>query len=196
MRSARSLATLAAATVLATTVVACGDDDETSSTPVPTTDAIPTTSAPAPTTVPPTTATTTPTTNPEATTVPPTTAAPSTSAANDPDDPAAAAVAAWVAVFDSEEPFESKAPHLADAEALRPTIEAYRGAGSGFGGISLEPTDVVVEGATATITYDVNFGDNPAYGDQVGTITLVDDVWTVGRDEFCSFMSSARVPCA
>jgi iron complex transport system substrate-binding protein len=64
-----------------------------------------------------------------------------------------------------------------------------------MGGISLAPGDVVVEGDTATVTYDVLFGGNPAYEGQTGTIELVDGTWVVSRDEFCSFMSSARTPC-
>ena len=55
--------------------------------------------------------------------------------------------------------------------------------------------DSAFDGDTAEIVYDVEFGGNPAYGDQVGTLTLVDGAWTVGRDEFCSFMASARVGC-
>jgi iron complex transport system substrate-binding protein len=78
---------------------------------------------------------------------------------------------------------------------LSETVQAYTDAGTGFGGISLVPTDVVVNGESAEITYDANFGENPAYGDQTGTITQVDGVWTVSRDEFCAFMSSARVAC-
>ncbi|MFN3216857.1 MAG: iron-siderophore ABC transporter substrate-binding protein [Acidimicrobiales bacterium] len=106
-----------------------------------------------------------------------------------------AAAAAWSVVFDSTTSFEDKAPHLEDADALASTIEAYTEAGSMMGGISLAPTDVTVEGDTATITYDVLFGENPAYGDQTGEMTLVDGVWTVSRDEFCGFMASARNPC-
>lgn len=111
------------------------------------------------------------------------------------DDPAAAASVAWATVFDSTVPFDDKAVHLADAAELRSTVEAYAAAGEGFGGISLEPTAAAVAGDTAEITYDVNFGPNPAYTDQTGTIVLADGTWTVSRDEFCSFMSSARVPC-
>lgn len=109
------------------------------------------------------------------------------------DDSAAAA--AWATVFDSEVPYDDKAPFLDDAAALRSTIEAFAAAGSGFGGISLRPTEVVVDGDLATVTYDVDFGGNPAYTDQTGSLRLVEGVWTVGRDEFCSFMASARVPC-
>ncbi|BAN04444.1 iron-siderophore ABC transporter substrate-binding protein [Ilumatobacter coccineus] len=111
------------------------------------------------------------------------------------DDAATAAGAAWATVFDSTVAFADKAPHLADAEALEETIEAYAAAGDGFDGISLVPTDVVIDGEAAEVTYDVNFGANPAYTDQIGSIELVDGVWTVSRDEFCSFMASARVGC-
>lgn len=106
-----------------------------------------------------------------------------------------AAAAAWSVVFDSTTSFEDKAPHLEDADALASTIEGYAESGSMMGGISLAPTDVTVDGDVATITYDVLFGENPAYGDQTGEISLVDGVWTVSRDEFCSFMASARNPC-
>ena len=111
------------------------------------------------------------------------------------DGEATAASEAWAIVFDSAVTFADKSPFIADAAELEATIDAYTAAGDGFGGISLEPTAVAVDGDTAEITYDVNFGENPAYEDQVGTIALVDGVWTVGRDEFCSFMASARVPC-
>jgi iron complex transport system substrate-binding protein len=106
-----------------------------------------------------------------------------------------AAAAAWSVVFDSTTRFEDKAPHLEDADALASTIEGYAEAGSMMGGISLAPTDVTVDGDVATITYDVLFGENPAYGDQTGELTLVDGVWTVSREEFCGFMASARNPC-
>jgi len=196
VRRVTLLATVGALSVGAS---ACGSDDDSaaSTTAVPAT-AAPTTAAPttaAPTTAAPTTAaptTAAPTTAAATTEPPPTEAGVEAAAAG---DPAVAAGAAWSLVFDSDEPFDAKAVHLADAERLRGTVEAYAGAGSGFGGISLEPTDVVVDGETATITYDVNFGANPAYGDQVGTISLVDGVWTVSADEFCSFMASARVSC-
>ncbi|MEM8620108.1 MAG: hypothetical protein AAGF73_10325 [Actinomycetota bacterium] len=180
---------IAAALLLA----ACGDDN-TSSTD---TTAAPTTAAPstaAPTTAAPTTAA--PTTA-APTTAAPTTAAPTTAAtepgASGGDEEAAAT--AWALVFDSTAAFDQKSPHLADADALAATVEAYAATGAGFGGITLVPTAVTVDGDTAAITYDVEFGGNPAYGDQQGTLTRVDGVWVVGRDEFCSFMASARVGC-
>ncbi|MFK7918191.1 MAG: ABC transporter substrate-binding protein [Ilumatobacter sp.] len=111
-------------------------------------------------------------------------------------DESSAASDAWSTVFDSTVPFDDKAAFLADAGSLAATVEAYTAAGNGFGGISLVPSDVVVEGDTAEITYDVNFGENPAYSNQTGTLQLVDGVWTVSRDEFCSFMTSARVMCS
>jgi iron complex transport system substrate-binding protein len=47
----------------------------------------------------------------------------------------------------------------------------------------------------ATVTYDVLFGGTAAYTDQTGTVERVNGVWTVGRDQFCSFMVSARQSC-
>src|SRR6056297_1745866 len=183
-------------------LAACGSDDPTGSDAIA---SVPGTEPAVEATVPQTTApqTTAPQTTVPQTTVPQTTA-PQTTAAQTttpevamatPVEPAVAASAAWALVFDSTVPFDDKALHLADAEALRPTVEAYSAAGSSFGGISLEPTAVELEGEEATITSDVNFGANPAYGDQSGTLALVDGIWTVSRDEFCSFMASARVSC-
>ena len=181
------------AIAVAVLLAACGDDDSSGAdttgapTPAPPTTAAPTTAAPttaAPTTAAPTTAA-------------PTSAAPTTAAAEPgaPDGDDKAAATAWALVFDSTAPFDQKAPHLADADALAATIDAYAATGVGFGGITLVPTAVVVDGDTAAITYDVEFGGNPAYGDQQGMLTRVDGVWVVGRDEFCSFMASARVGC-
>ncbi|MEM9514196.1 MAG: hypothetical protein AAGA42_05000 [Actinomycetota bacterium] len=178
-------------------LAACGDDDSEGSadTTAASSTAAPTTAAPttaAPTTAAPTTA--------APTTAAPTTAAPTTAAATSaPSEPGGgddeAAATAWALVFDSTASFDQKAPHLADADALAATVEAYAATGDGFGGITLVPTAVVVDGDSAAITYDVEFGGNPAYGDQQGTLTRVDGVWVVGRDEFCSFMASARVGC-
>ncbi|MFV0308593.1 MAG: Fe2+-enterobactin ABC transporter substrate-binding protein [Desertimonas sp.] len=106
-----------------------------------------------------------------------------------------AAADAWAMVFDSAVGFDDKAPHLDDADALRETVEAYTTAGETMGGITLEPTAVVVDGDGATVTYDVLFGGTVAYADQEGSIALVDGTWVVGRDEFCGFMASARNAC-
>jgi hypothetical protein len=126
----------------------------------------------------------------------PSSAEPATSGAAALDDPdAAAAAEAWTTVFDSSLGFDAKAAHLADAEALRTTVDAYTPAGEVVGGIALVPTAVVVDGDTAAITYDVTFAGQVAYSDQEGTVERVDDAWIVSRDEFCSFMSAARNPC-
>jgi iron complex transport system substrate-binding protein len=108
---------------------------------------------------------------------------------------AAAAGAAWTLVFDSNVPYADKAAHVEDAAALQATIEAYTTAGAALGGITLAPTDVSVDGDTATITYDVLFGTTVAYSALEGTISLIDGTWVVGRDEFCGFMASARNAC-
>jgi iron complex transport system substrate-binding protein len=64
-----------------------------------------------------------------------------------------------------------------------------------MGGITLEPTDVVVDGETATVTYDVMFGGSAAYTALTGSISLIDGTWVVSRAEFCGFMASARNAC-
>lgn len=111
------------------------------------------------------------------------------------DDAAAAASNAWSLVFDSAIGFDDKAIYVEDAAALRSTIDAYTAAGDAMGGITLVPTDVVVTGDTAVVTYDVMFGDTAAYTALQGEIALVDGTWTVSRMEFCGFMASARNAC-
>ena len=123
------------------------------------------------------------------------TIAPLSDAATASGDASEAASDAWSLVFDSSVGFDDKAIHLEDAEALRGTVEAYTVAGDAMGGISLVPTEVVVDGDTATVTYDVMFGDTAAYTALSGVITQVDGTWVVSRTEFCSFMASARNAC-
>jgi iron complex transport system substrate-binding protein len=106
-----------------------------------------------------------------------------------------AASAAWSLVFDSAMTYDDKAAHIEDAEALRATVDAYTAAGEPMGGITLAPTAVVVDGEAATVTYDVMFGDTAAYTALTGMIDLVDGTWVVSREEFCSFMTSARNAC-
>jgi iron complex transport system substrate-binding protein len=123
-----------------------------------------------------------------------TAAAPATTAAAAGDDEDAA-VAAFTAVFDSDVPFADKAAHLENADSLQAAAEAYAGAGSAMGGITLEPTNVAIEGDTATVTYDVLFGGAPAYQDLSKTITRTGGVWIVPQAAFCEFLTSARVTC-
>lgn len=101
----------------------------------------------------------------------------------------------WALVFDSTVGYDDKAEHIEDADALHETIDAYEAAGSAMGGISLVPTVVSIDGESATITYDVLFGEETAYSALEGGMTLVDDVWTVSRGEFCGVMASARNAC-
>lgn len=113
----------------------------------------------------------------------------------EPSDDESAAGDAWSLVFDSTVAYDDKAAHLDDAEALHDTVDSYEQAGSALGGIFLVPTAVIVDGDTATVTYDVMFGDSAAYTALEGTIGLIGGTWVVGRDEFCSFMASARNAC-
>lgn len=164
----RPLTTLTIVGALA--IAACGDDDESADTTTP--------AAPATTQVAATTAAVAGGYVPGA-------------------DPEADAVAeAWTGAFDSTTGFDDKAPFVADAEALRATIEAYTPAGEAVGGIALVPTAIVITGETAAVTYDVTFAGQPAYQDQDGIVERVDGAWVVSRDEFCNFMAAARNPCA
>ena len=107
----------------------------------------------------------------------------------------AAAMAAWAVVFDSAAEFADKAPHLEDAANLEASNAAYAATGEGMGGVSLEPTAASVDGDTATITYNVLFGGNPAYSDLNGEISRVGGTWVVSRATYCGFLASAGTPC-
>ena len=112
----------------------------------------------------------------------------------DPD--ADAAALAWTTAFDSTTGFDAKAAVIADAEALRPTIEAYTPAGEAVGGITLEPTDVVDHRATPRRSRTRSSSPAPARTpSRRARSQRVDGVWVVSRDEFCGFMAMARNPC-
>lgn len=169
---------------------ACGDDDDGAAddTTVPAAESSPTTSAAPPASIVETTD------DPTATTgAPPTAAAASIVPGADAD--VDAVVAAYSAVFDSAVPYDQKVAHLIDAEALRPTIDAYGAAGERFGGITLVPTAVTVDGESAEVTYDVLFDTTPQYQGLDGTAVRDGGSWKITRNEFCAFMSSARTPC-
>ena len=106
-----------------------------------------------------------------------------------------AVMAAYRIVFDSETPFDEKLDYLQDAEALRATFAAYAETAEAFGGISLNATAVEINGDKAEVTYDVIFGERTAYSDLTGDAERRDGTWTVTRERFCTFMSSARVSC-
>jgi hypothetical protein len=198
----RRLITLAAAAATLVLTACGGDDDDATATTA--TAAASATTAAAPE---PTEATAATTAAPEATAATAaTTAAPATTAAGDTtaatggyvpgaDPEADAAALAWTTAFDSLVPFDVKAPLIEDAEALRATIDGYAATGTQMGNITLVPTDVVVTGPVATITYDINFAGQPAYGGQTGVVTLTDGAWIVSRDQFCAFMALARSSC-
>jgi ketosteroid isomerase-like protein len=99
-------------------------------------------------------------------------------------------------VFDSAVPFDDKVALIEGGETHRADHEAYVGAANGVGGITVEPTDVAVDGDTATVTYRVLFGGNEAYADLTMDVTRVDGEWTVPTSAFCGFLASARTPCA
>jgi hypothetical protein len=66
---------------------------------------------------------------------------------------------------------------------------AYAAAGDNKGGISLAPSTAVIDGQTATITYDLLFGASAACNDLSRPATLVDGTWTVGQNDYCDFLA-------
>jgi iron complex transport system substrate-binding protein len=119
-----------------------------------------------------------------------------TEASASPEADEEAAGDAVVTVFDSSVPFDEKVAHIQDGESHRANHDGYVGAANGVGGITVEPTDVAVDGDTATVTYRVLFGGNEAYRDLTMDVTRVDGAWIVPTAAFCGFLASARTPCA
>jgi iron complex transport system substrate-binding protein len=111
-------------------------------------------------------------------------------------DDETAAGDAVTTVFDSSVPFDEKVALVEGGEAHRADHDGYVGAANGVGGITVEPTDVAVDGDTATVTYRVLFGGNEAYRDLTMDVTRVDGAWIVPTAAFCGFLASARTPCA
>jgi iron complex transport system substrate-binding protein len=99
-------------------------------------------------------------------------------------------------VFDSSVPFDDKITLLEGGEAHRADHDAYVTAADAVGGITVEATDVAIEGDAATVTYAVLFGGTEAYADLTMDVTQVDGAWVVPTDAFCGFLASARTPCA
>lgn len=147
----------------------------------------------APTTLAPTT---TEAPAPSTTEAAPTTTTMSESAIVPGDDPDVdAIVLAYETAFDSVSDFETKAPFIDDPTGLEDTVAQYLTTGTTMGGIGVAVTEVVIDGDTATVTYDLLFNDNPTYPDLTGSAVLTDAGWQVPRANFCSLMSSARVGC-
>lgn len=111
------------------------------------------------------------------------------------DSPEGMAAEAWRVVFDSSADFADKAPHLEGSDALEAANAAYMQGATRFGGFKLVPTAVEIDGDTATVTYNVLFGDAVQYTDLTGTLTLADGVWQVSRSQYCGFLATARTPC-
>lgn len=168
-------------TMMALAVAACNSDSEPMGEPIATE---------APTTIAATTEA------PAASAVTTTTAAAEADTTNaEAEDASAEVLLAYRTVFDSRIPFDEKIPYLEDAEELREVIEEYAETAENFGGISLDPTAVEIDGDLAEVTYNVMFGERAVYTDLTGNAVRVDGAWTVTRERFCTFMSSARVSC-
>ena len=99
-------------------------------------------------------------------------------------------------MFDSSLPADAKTAYLEDPAAVAATLAAYAATGQQVGGITLQPTAVVIAGPVATVTYDIQFAGNPAYQGQTGALTQAGDSWVVTTEQFCSFMALARTPCS
>lgn len=174
--------------VLSMTVAACGDGAETDAAADTTEPPVATsTSAPAPTTtIAPTTTTTPPTT---------TTTEALTGIVPGEDPDVDAVVLAYQVAFDSTSDYEAKAPYIEDPTGLEETVAQYLTTGEAMGGITVEVTEVTIDGDTATLVYDLLFNNNPTYPDQTGRAVRTEAGWQIPRGAFCALMSSARVGC-
>lgn len=170
-------------TVISLAVNACGGStDSDSGDPA----AAPTTVAPTTTTAPPTTTTAAPTT---------TTAAPVSAITPGEDPDVDAVVVAYSIAFDSEADYAAKEGYIVDPTGLEQTVVDYLAIGETMGGVSVLVNEVVIDGDSADVTYDLLFNGNPTYPNLSGTAVLTDSGWQVPRSVFCSLMASARVGC-
>jgi hypothetical protein len=138
------------------------------------------------------------TTDATATTEPTTTAsdAASTTTLVSSGDPNVDAITTTFSVaFDSTSDYAAKSQYIDDPTGLEDTIATYMATGNSMGGIGVSVTNVVVNGDTADVTYDLLFNGNPVYPDQTGTAILTDEGWKVPRDVFCTLMAHARSSC-
>jgi iron complex transport system substrate-binding protein len=119
-----------------------------------------------------------------------------TAVAADADDDSAAAGEVVATVFDSAVPFDDKLASIEGGEAHRADHDGYVAAATAVGGITVEPTDVAVDGDAATVTYRVLFAGTEMYADLTVDVARVDGAWVVPTDAFCGFLASARTPCA
>jgi hypothetical protein len=119
-----------------------------------------------------------------------------TEAAADAADDLDAAGETVATVFDSSVPFDDKVALIDDGEAHRADHEGYVAAADRVGGITVEPTDVVDNGDTATVTYRVLFAGTEAYADLSMDVTRIEGSWIVPTEAFCGFLASAQTPCA
>ena len=111
-------------------------------------------------------------------------------------DPEMDAVAmAFMVAFDSTTDYEAKLPFVEDVTGLEDTIARYMDQGETMGGVTVAIKDVVIDGESAEVLYDLMFNNRPTYPDQSGTALLTADGWKIPRAAFCSLMASARVPC-
>lgn len=177
--------------VVALLATACGGGSEPDAS-ADTTSTVPSTT----TTIAPTTTTTAPPTTTTTTTEAPTTTT-TTVAGIVPGEDADvdAIVLAYQIAFDSVSDFETKAAYIDDPTGLEDTVALYLVTGETMGGIGVVVKEVTVDGATATLVYDLMFNNNPTYPDLSGRAVLTDAGWQVPRAAFCSLMSSARVGC-
>ncbi len=171
--------TLLTVTVIAVLATACGGSSDG--------EAADTTAAP--------TTTTTTTEAPTTTTAAPTTTTEAESFIPSGDPEIDAVATAYIVAFDSTTDFEAKVPYVEDLTGLEETVVEYMAQGDSMGGVSIVIKDVVINGDTADVLYDLMFNERPIYPDLPGTAMLTADGWKVPRTEFCGMMSSARTPC-
>jgi hypothetical protein len=112
-------------------------------------------------------------------------------------DPELDAVAtAFLVAFDSTTDYEAKLPYVDDLSGLEDTVNRYMEQGESMGGVTVAVKDVVINGDSAEVTYDLMFNGRPTYPDLSSAAVLTADGWKVPRDSFCGMMASARVPCS
>ncbi|MDY7106143.1 MAG: hypothetical protein S0880_33585 [Actinomycetota bacterium] len=189
----RSIAALALAGAL---LAGCGDDDDDAGTDDTTTTSAEESTAAADETEETTTTTeavaeTTTTTAAVADTT--TTAAAAELDTSDPD--VAGVVEAYTTVFDSSVAAAEKEPYLPEFAALEPVLGQFATAAGALGGVTVDVTDVAVDGDAATATFDILAGGAPYAEDFSGAAVRTDTGWGIPQDDVCTLFGYAQITC-
>lgn len=94
----------------------------------------------------------------------------------------------WTAFFDAKTPADQKVKLLQNGQQFAPFIQQMAKSPLAQQ-VSAQVTNVSVNGQTATVTYSILLGNQPALTNQTGQAVLEDGTWKVGDGSFCALLA-------